>query len=119
MRLLADENVPRGLVDALRARGHDVAWVVEDDRGATDERIVRRALAEARVLLAFDNDVAARARAGRRRSSILVRRRASSPEGTVESLVAILDARDDWAAAISVIDGAVVRRRALRRTRAR
>ncbi|MDZ7778951.1 MAG: DUF5615 family PIN-like protein [Gemmatimonadota bacterium] len=36
-RLLADENVPRASVDALRAAGFDVASVAETSAGASDE----------------------------------------------------------------------------------
>ena len=35
-RLLADENVPGRLVEALRERGHDVRWARTDARGSAD-----------------------------------------------------------------------------------
>ena len=40
MRLLADENIRRSMVLALRGAGHDVAWVREAMAGAADEAIV-------------------------------------------------------------------------------
>jgi Domain of unknown function (DUF5615) len=56
MRLLANENFPRIAVEALRARGHDVAWVRTDSPGTSDEEVIHRAVAETRVLVTFDKD---------------------------------------------------------------
>ena len=36
MRILADENIPFPVVEALRLQGHDVAWVGEEKPGSTD-----------------------------------------------------------------------------------
>ena len=36
MRILADENIPRCVVETLRRENHDVAWVPKDAPGATD-----------------------------------------------------------------------------------
>ncbi len=43
MRLLANENVARAVVLALRGRGHDVAWAHEDSPGRPDESVLERA----------------------------------------------------------------------------
>src|SRR5438067_6752352 len=56
MRFLANENVPRSAVEALRADGHDVSWIRSDAPGLTDEAVLARARADARVLLTFDKD---------------------------------------------------------------
>ena len=56
MRFLADENVPRAAVDALRAAGHDLAWIRTDAPGARDEEVLERSRSEARVLLTQDKD---------------------------------------------------------------
>ena len=56
MRLLANENVPKSAVDALRSHGHDVAWVRTDRPGATDVDVLSKAVLETRVLLTFDKD---------------------------------------------------------------
>lgn len=56
MRFLADENLPGAAVTALRAAGHDVAWVRTDAPGSTDRVILERAVAEARGLVTFDKD---------------------------------------------------------------
>jgi predicted nuclease of predicted toxin-antitoxin system len=56
MRLLADENFPKALVDALRAEGHDVLWARTDCAGWKDAVLLERAESEARLLLTLDKD---------------------------------------------------------------
>jgi predicted nuclease of predicted toxin-antitoxin system len=56
-RLLADENIHPILIEALRAKGHDVAGVAALGLvGATDERILDEANREARILMTADKD---------------------------------------------------------------
>ena len=54
MRILANENFPADAVAALRAAGHDVAWVRTDAPGMHDEDVLHRAQTEARILVTFD-----------------------------------------------------------------
>jgi predicted nuclease of predicted toxin-antitoxin system len=56
LRFLADENIPRKAVDALRAAGHDVAWIAEEAPSTTDTDVLARAVRDRRVLLTFDKD---------------------------------------------------------------
>jgi predicted nuclease of predicted toxin-antitoxin system len=56
VRLLADENLPREAVEALRAAGHDVAWIAEDAPSITDLYVLARACAEQRVVVTSDKD---------------------------------------------------------------
>ena len=56
MRLLADENFPGPLVEALRAEGHDVSWARTDYAGWKDVLLMERAELEARILLTLDKD---------------------------------------------------------------
>jgi len=56
MRFLANENFPGQAVEALRAAGHDVAWIHADAPGSPDELVLARAAREAAVLLTFDKD---------------------------------------------------------------
>ena len=56
MRLVADENIDRVLVEWLRRQGHDVIWIVEATRGVSDDRVVVDARAEHRVILTADLD---------------------------------------------------------------
>jgi len=54
MRLLANENIPGDAVTALRAAGHDVAWVRSDAPGSSDRDVLAPAMSENRILLTFD-----------------------------------------------------------------
>ena len=54
--LLADENIPAPLVDALRAEGWNVASVTGESPGISDEDVLARARHEARVILTEDKD---------------------------------------------------------------
>ena len=56
MRVLANENVPGEAVEALRSRGHDVAWVRTYAPGSTDREVIARAVSEGRILVTFDKD---------------------------------------------------------------
>jgi len=56
MNLLANENFPLLSVRLLRNAGHDVASVIEDNPGASDEDVLKRASQEKRVVLTFDRD---------------------------------------------------------------
>jgi predicted nuclease of predicted toxin-antitoxin system len=56
LRLLANETVPRRLVEALRSAGHDLVWIAEDEPSTSDSDVLERAIRESRVLLTFDKD---------------------------------------------------------------
>ncbi len=56
MKLLANENIPMGMVRRLRDMGHDVLAILETSPGATDVVVLERARCEQRTLLTFDRD---------------------------------------------------------------
>lgn len=56
MDLLADENFPLDAVNLLSGAGHDIAAVVLDSPGVSDEEVIERAAHEGRVILTFDRD---------------------------------------------------------------
>ncbi len=119
MRLLVDENVPAAAVDALRAAGHDVAWVRIDGPGSTDEAVLAWASREARTVLTFDKDfgrLAFRARLPASAGVILVRLLASSPAALATRLVHALQSRSDWAGQFAVVESDRIRLRPLRKT---
>jgi predicted nuclease of predicted toxin-antitoxin system len=58
MRFLADENLERSIVHALRERGHDIETVPAEGAGTTDRELLGRALDQRRVLLTNDKDFA-------------------------------------------------------------
>jgi len=54
MRLLANENLSRSVIQDLRRRGHDVLSVKEAMRAADDAAILARAQAEHRIVVTHD-----------------------------------------------------------------
>jgi predicted nuclease of predicted toxin-antitoxin system len=56
MKILADENLPSPVVEALRSQGHDVLWARQDCRGFKDPALLDRAEAEGRIVLTLDRD---------------------------------------------------------------
>jgi len=56
MNLLADECCDAAMVEALRADGHDLLYVLESLRGAPDEEVLARAFSEGRLLINEDKD---------------------------------------------------------------
>src|SRR3546814_7539678 len=56
MRWLADENIPRALVTALRALGHDVLEAGECSPGAADPALLALARDQDRIQISFDRD---------------------------------------------------------------
>jgi predicted nuclease of predicted toxin-antitoxin system len=106
MKILANENFPGEAVEALRARGHDVAWIRTDAPGVSDEQVIRRAAAEGRLLITFDRDFGAlafRSRLPAPSGIILFRMAASSPSFVAQTSVALIEARSDWAGHFSVV----------------
>ena len=71
MQFLANENVPVVSIRRLRAAGYDVASVIEDSPGATDEAILWQAHTERRIILTFDRDY----------GELIYRRRLPNPAG--------------------------------------
>ena len=56
MRIVADENVEKEIVDRLRADGHDVAFIAEDAPGIDDGAVLDRSVDAGRILLTADKD---------------------------------------------------------------
>lgn len=112
MRLLANENFPGEAVTALRARGHDVAWVRTDAPGAPDAEIVGRARSESRLIVTFDKDFGELAfRAGLVSPSgvILFRLEPRDPSYIARTAVAVIESRDDWSGQFAVVEAGRVR----------
>ncbi len=117
MRYLADENLPGRLVAALRAIGHDVAWVRTDAPGSDDRAVLARAAADQRVLVTFDKDFGELAgRAGLPAASgvILLRLPLGRGPDAGTRIAALIDARADWASHFSVVELGRVRMRRLK-----
>jgi predicted nuclease of predicted toxin-antitoxin system len=56
MRLLADENFPRPIVEALRDEGNHVLWARTDCPGWKDVVLLECAESDARILTTLDKD---------------------------------------------------------------
>ena len=56
MKLLANENIPMGMVRRLREMGHDVLAIVENSPGIADAMVLDLACRQQRTLLTFDRD---------------------------------------------------------------
>ena len=56
MKLLADENIDRPVVEKLRDKGLEVVSVDEDLKGASDRKVLKKSSDEGLVILSFDSD---------------------------------------------------------------
>lgn len=107
MRLLADENFPKPIVGALRARGHDVLWARTDLAGASDVALLDLAESKARIVLTLDKDfwqIAVQRRNPVSQSGVvLFRVHPATPERLLPLVHAFAVADTAWAGHISII----------------
>jgi predicted nuclease of predicted toxin-antitoxin system len=98
-RILANENVPGDVVNALGMDGHDVTWMRLVGPGSPDDQVLALAFAEGRIVLTFDKDFGELAfRLGQRSSPgvILLRPRLRSPDHLVRFTRAVLAQGHSW-----------------------
>ncbi len=115
MRLLADENLPRDVVNVLRREGHDVAWIRPDSPERDDPQVLDRATPEERILITADSDFGEIVFRFRRVASsgvILLHLRGSSQE-QADVVSAALVTREDWDDHFAVVTDDRVRVRPL------
>jgi predicted nuclease of predicted toxin-antitoxin system len=96
---LANENVPRDVVEAARQAGIDLEWVHETAPGAADPQVLAMALADNRVLVTFDKDFGELAfRLGLNSSCgvVLLRPRLRSPQFLAQFVVTVLQQPVTW-----------------------
>jgi len=116
MRILANENVPRPVVAALRGAGHDVVWVRESTRGAADSEVLAQAQAEHRIVLTADLDfgeLAFRSGLAAQCGVMLIRLDWKDPDADNLAIVAAVASRNDWSGMFAVIEHDRVRVRPL------
>ena len=116
MRFLANENFPLDAIEALRAEGHDVAWIRRDAPGSTDAEVLHYARAADRILLTFDKDFGELAyHAGLSSSSgiVLFRLRAHSSSILSQRVVSAIRSRGEWAGCFTVVEHDRIRVRLL------
>src|SRR5688572_18053009 len=116
MQLLANENLPLDVVEAIRGLGHDVAWIRTDAPGSDDRDILRRAVSEHRILLTFDKDfgdLAFQFGLPATCGIIPFRLQASSAVALAVMITAALQSRNDWKGHFSVVEAGRIRMRDL------
>jgi predicted nuclease of predicted toxin-antitoxin system len=107
LRFLADENFPGDAVKVLTRMGFDVAWILKDASGSSDEEVLKRATKEKRILITFDKDFGELAfKRGLPASCgiILFRIPLLSPRYIVKIVEEAIKSRDDWAGYFSVVE---------------
>jgi predicted nuclease of predicted toxin-antitoxin system len=114
--LLANENVPRLLVTALRGAGARVEYVAESMPAASDRAVIAHAAAQGLWLLTFDRDygelVFARAVAAPP-SIVFVRQQPRKAEEFAVDVLALMDRPDFAQGHLVVMAERRMRRRAL------
>jgi predicted nuclease of predicted toxin-antitoxin system len=116
MRILANVNVPRMTVEALRLAGHDVEWALERMATDADFKILAVAQLEVRIVLTNDKDFGELAvRSGLPASCgvILLRLKGLTPDEVVERTLEAIGSRDDWAGHFAVVSRQRIRMRKL------
>jgi predicted nuclease of predicted toxin-antitoxin system len=107
MSILADENFPQSMVDALCAGGHDVLWARTDCPGTKDAALLDLAESEARILLTLDKDfwqIAVQRRIPLQRSGVVLFRVHPASPANLEPLVwAFAEAVRAWAGYVSIV----------------
>jgi predicted nuclease of predicted toxin-antitoxin system len=116
MRVLLDENTSGSVIQALRARGHDVVSVKESMRGQPDSAVLDRARREGRLLVTHDKDfgeLAFRSRLPAPCGILLFRLSGSDPDSDSRRIVSVIESRDDWAGHFAAVTDARIRVREL------
>ena len=116
MRIVANKNVTRTVIEGLRGQGHDVLSVKESLRGEQDEAILARAQTEKRVVLTHGKDFgefAFRVGLPAECGVILVRLSGTDPDADNKRALEAIASRADWEGHFSVITVDRVRMRAL------
>jgi len=107
MRLLADENFPKPIVEVLRANGNDVLWARTDCSGWKDAALLDFAESEARIMLTLDKDfwqIAVQRRVPLEQSGVaLFRVHPAIPENIEPLVRAFIEANRAWAGHISIV----------------
>lgn len=119
MRLLADENFPKPIVEALRAGGHDVLWARTDCAGWKDVALLDLAESEVRIVLTLDKDfwqIAVQRRTPLEQSGVvLFRVHPAIPENLGPIVRAFVGANRVWTGHVSIITTAGIQMLAARK----
>ncbi len=116
MRIVANENVTRTVIESLRAQGHDVLSVKESLRGAQDDAILAQAQSEKRIVVTHDKDfgeLAFRVGLSAECGVILLRLAGTNNDTDNRRALEAIASRTDWAGHFSVISEDRIRMRRL------
>jgi predicted nuclease of predicted toxin-antitoxin system len=116
MYFLANENFPLDAIEALKAQGHDVAWVHTDAPGSSDEQVLAYANREKRILLTFDKDFGELAfHTGLKADCGIMLFRVPTPSSRdlANTVVAVVQSRQDRVGHFTVADEHHIRMRPL------
>ncbi len=107
MRLLADENFPAPVVDALRADNHDVLWARTDCAGWRDVALLELAESEGRILMTLDKDfwqIAVQRRVPLERTGVVwFRVHPAKPENLQPLVRAFVESNRAWSGHVSIV----------------
>jgi predicted nuclease of predicted toxin-antitoxin system len=116
MRLLVNENVSAGVIQALREHGHDILSAKESMRSKADEVILAQAQTEQRLVVTHDKDFGELAfRVGLPSGSgiILLRLTGTNSDDDNRRAIQAIESRKDWAGHFSVATDDRIRMRPL------
>ena len=120
MRLLADENFPKPIVEVPRASGSDVLWARTNCSGWKDSAVLDLAESEARVVLTLDKDfwqIAVQRRVPLEQSGVvLFRIHPATPENLKPLVHTFIAANRTWAGHITIIAADGIQMVAVRRS---
>jgi predicted nuclease of predicted toxin-antitoxin system len=112
MKFLADENFPGPAVQALRSAGFEVAWVLDDAPGSTDEAVLDWCRNAGMLLLTMDKDFGELVfRRGMQGAPgvLLFRAKAGSSDDFAVLVLEAVRSRSDWTGHFSVVSATRIR----------
>jgi predicted nuclease of predicted toxin-antitoxin system len=112
MRILADENVSRALVQLLREQGHDVRWINAGDAGLDDILVWAVAKAEQRFLITSDKIFASWSMLqpeAQKLGLMLLRIPTLSAAEAAQRVVKVISSQDDWSGKFCVVSAEGIR----------
>jgi predicted nuclease of predicted toxin-antitoxin system len=114
-RFLADENLPRACVAAMRTAGYDVSWICEQTTALSDEDVCRMATDQDRVIVSNDKDFGDLVMRFRKAvpGVVLVRLHGKRPEEMATLLITALAQGHEWCGYFSVVSEDAIRIRPL------
>jgi predicted nuclease of predicted toxin-antitoxin system len=115
MRILADENVSGAMVRLLRAGGHDVRWISENDAGVLDSAVWDLVKSDQRFLITSDKRFAAFAMLqpeSKFLGLMLLRIPTLSAEQGAQRVATLIASQNDWSGKYCIVsaEGSRVRR---------